>query len=241
MTLVVASLVGRGFGDDLIERVGMAWWRYFYERGLTATDGPEMLADLRACIRSTRANPEFRAAWTGIDHAALCRQIRLSPEQESLLDARVVSGEEGQKSLQLAPLALQSHPSTGESITQIHHIGIPLCKDDDERCFVTALVVHVMHKRFDLNESAIKMTHDQLREIIQDRHPSSREWRGADPQIGRLKRRYVSQPGRPALKYELLRETFKGKPGHPSVYEATGIEEFLKVAHEPTVCGPAAA
>jgi hypothetical protein len=105
-----------------------------------------------------------------------------------------------------------------------------LCKDDDERSFVIGLIVHVMHKRFNTGETVIKMTHAQLREIIQDRHPRGHLWRGDNKQIGRLKRRYISQPGRPAEKFELLRDTFKGKPGIASEYEPTGIELFLKLA-----------
>jgi hypothetical protein len=98
---------------------------------------------------------------------------------------------------------------------------------------VIALIVHAMHKRINTREAILKMTHAQLREIIQFHHPRGQEWRGDNKQIGRLKKRFITQEGRPAEKFELLRETRKGKPGIPSEYEPTGIEFFLEMAVEP--------
>ena len=98
---------------------------------------------------------------------------------------------------------------------------------------MVALIVHAMHKRFNTREAILKMTHAQLREIIRSRHPRGQEWRRDNKQIGRLKKRFITQEGRPAEKYELLRETRKGKPGIPSEYEPTGIEFFLQMAVKP--------
>lgn len=76
------------------------------------------------------------------------------------------------------------------------------------------------------------MTDGQLREIAADRLP---RWRGWDnKQMDRLKAKYISRPGKPAARYELLRRVDPGAPpkgsvpGTPSMYETTGIEPLLK-------------
>jgi Bifunctional DNA primase/polymerase, N-terminal len=233
MTRVVGSLAGRGYTDDLIVEVAMGWWKSHYADGKTSTSESAMLAELDDCLESTRANKSFRASMSGIDHRTLCRAIELNDEQESWLEARVVADDQGGKFLQLGPSqGSEGHLSTCKRGTQISQIKDRLCFGADERVFVTALIVHAMYKRFYTHEATIKMTHAQLREIIQDRHPRGQEWRGDNKQIGRLKKRFITQQRRPAEKYELLRETRKGKPGIPSEYEPTGIEFFLQMAVE---------
>jgi Bifunctional DNA primase/polymerase, N-terminal len=234
MTRVVGSLVGQGYTDDLIIQVAMSWWEHYHAERRTTTGESGMLGELYACIESTRANKSFRASTSGIDHRAMCRSIVITPEQEAWLRARVVADEHGGKTLLLdQQTESRRHLSTCRRGTQTSRIKDRLCIGDDERFFVLALIVHVTHKRINTHEGRegiVRMTHGQLREIIQDRHPRGQEWRGDNKQIGRLKRRYVSQPGRPAERFEMIRETYKGKPGVPSEYLPTGIEFFLNMA-----------
>lgn len=120
-----------------------------------------------------------------------------------------------------------------------------LCISDDEESFVEALVVHVTHKRDNLKEDGVKMTDDQVRQIAVDRRGA--DWRPWDKrQIERLKGKYVSRPGRPGSRCELLKMLSRGvrgigkRPGTPSVYETTGIERLLPPRGRRPVLAPAA-
>jgi Bifunctional DNA primase/polymerase, N-terminal len=62
MNRAVGSLVGRGCDDELIVDVMMNWFEHFYSLGKIASDRPTMEAELRACLRTTRANPDFSIA-----------------------------------------------------------------------------------------------------------------------------------------------------------------------------------
>jgi hypothetical protein len=103
-----------------------------------------------------------------------------------------------------------------------------------ELWFVEALIVLAALKD-SCGESAFRMTNDQVVAVMQSRHPEAKV--GVQT-FERLKRRYVSRPGKPAERFELLRETFKGsrKPGQqvgvPSEYERTGLAGLLPGLNE---------
>jgi hypothetical protein len=101
---------------------------------------------------------------------------------------------------------------------------------------VEALVVHVLHKirtgEF-ARDGLIRMTDRQLVAIASDRRPAI-PWVSYQ-QIEREKRKFVGRPGdgKPATRFELLREVKKGErpPGQavgiPSEYQATGLMSLL--------------
>jgi len=117
------------------------------------------------------------------------------------------------------------------SIVRSEKSATPLCQTMHERFFVEALLLHCRQKWKEAPGALIKMTHDQLKEIIVDRHEVE-----LDPtQFQRLKRKYVTlfpvAPNgevRVASRYELLREVVKGRIGGvPSEYEATGLRSHI--------------
>jgi len=236
MVRAVGSLVGREYEEGMIVSVMMDWWEYFHAQGLTGTDRPHMEAELTACLGSTRRNNKFAVAKGDGWHRRRYRKIQLSEKQRRLMKASIVTEESGSRSLgtdsgrrPFPPPSLTPH--TCKSVT---HIGNCLCKSEDEAFFVEALIVHVTHKRININESVIKMTDDQIRQIAVDRR--GKEWRPWDnQQMERLKRKYISRPEKPATRFELLRMTRRGcprrgrEPAIPSEYEATGIAVLLGV------------
>jgi hypothetical protein len=114
--------------------------------------------------------------------------------------------------------------------------GKRLCESRDEEAFVEALIVLITAKR-SWGESDLKMTGDQIREVARDRHKLG--W--CDTQIDRLKLKYITRPGKPAERFELLREIAKGHrkrgqaPGVPSEYAMTGLR--LLVDPDPAAAG----
>ena len=95
-----------------------------------------------------------------------------------------------------------------------------------------AVIVHVTHKR-SIGESPVSMTNEQIAEIVAERHPDVSVKHPKT--FEELKRRYITREkdGKPASRFELLREIRKGerKPGQsigiPSDYETTGILRLL--------------
>jgi hypothetical protein len=107
-----------------------------------------------------------------------------------------------------------------------------LCSSDQERIFVEALVTHLLHDRrhhpAHSRQGLTAVTNGQLREIASRRLPGC-SW--SPQQLERLKCKYITREsmGRPATRFELLREVRKGdrvrgqRVGLPSRYEPTGI------------------
>jgi hypothetical protein len=246
MVRAVGSLVGREYEEGMIVGVMMDWWEFFYAQGLTGTDRPDMEAELAACLGSTRRNDKFAATRGDAWHRRRYRKIQLSEEQRQLMKARIVTDESGSRSLGTdsgrGPSPSPS-PSlhTCKSVTQIDRC---LCNSDDEAYFVEALIVHVTHKRLNINEVVIKMTDDQIRQIAAERRGEA--WRPWDnKQMERLKSKYISRPEKPATRFELLamiqagQRSHAGHGGTPSQYESTGIERLLTPkARRNSVCTP---
>jgi hypothetical protein len=112
-----------------------------------------------------------------------------------------------------------------------------LCSSDQERNFVEVLVIHMLHDRRHHPEHARQgftpITNDQLCEIASRRLPGCK-W--SPQQLERLKCKYITRQsmGRPASRFELLKEVRKGERrrgqqvGLPSRYEPTGVLLLLR-------------
>jgi Bifunctional DNA primase/polymerase, N-terminal len=236
---VVASLIGRGFDDQTTTDVTCLWWHHFHGLGMIGTEPSKARTMTRRAIRSIRANDSFRLA-LGPDHRALCLAIELTEEQRRLLGANVAE-------LELAALRLGGGIGLGQADdgesqtshgTQNHKsltrnsplLSDRLCRSPDEAAFVESVLVHSLHKLAIEPGELIRMTGDQIRAVASDRALGG-DW--TDMQMERLKAKYFWRPGKPATRYELLREIVKGdrRPGltvgTPSEYLATGLRVFL--------------
>lgn len=102
---------------------------------------------------------------------------------------------------------------------------VRLCSGRQETAFVEAWLVHCVHKILNTDETTIKATDRQIRVIMQARAGIAI----VDANYYRLKRKFISRPGKPATKFELLKEVVKGRrqegelSGTPSEYELTGL------------------
>jgi hypothetical protein len=237
MVGAIGRLAGRGYEPDFILEAIDGWHARF--RGLYRTNPRTARREAEACLASTlqsmRRGKFSASVGSAEDHAAACREIRLDRKVRGMLHSRMAS-----PSL-LNPLL----PPNCKRVTLIDGV---LCVSDDESAFVEALLVHAIHKvkigewHPDDESSRLLMTHDQLRQIVSDRH-GGLAW--DNKQFERLKAKYISRPGdgKPATRAELLREVVKGRkepggrPGVPSEYRATGITRFLPRPDPQTVVG----
>jgi len=117
--------------------------------------------------------------------------------------------------------------------------AILLCKGKWERAFVESWLIHCLHKLLYTEEKCIRATDEQIKALIHDRFGMK-----LDNKIYYgLKAKFISRVGKPASKFELLREMVKGKKeageavGMPSKYALTGLGYLLY--HEGTVLSPA--
>jgi hypothetical protein len=246
MNRAIASLLGRGFEPNLILEAIDAWHERF--RGIYRSDRATTRREAMACLESKRRSKNFSAAVGSVeDHASACRQIELSPEIRRQIESTSAD-------------SVHNSPYTGREtgrgekrknakrVTQSNGVRKRLCESGDELAFVEAILVHVIHKvkrgefRPEDDSSRVLMTHDQLRQIVSDRHGGP-AW--DNTQFERLKAKYVGRPGdgKPATRAELLREVVKGRkepggpPGVPSEYLATGITRFLPRPDPPRAAG----
>jgi hypothetical protein len=252
MTRAVGHLLGAGYDPGLVAAVLADWHAHSHDSGTARTVPGEAAREVDACIRSTVRSLErgtFRRSTSDLDHEDSCRGIRLDAGQRELLSSRVVvTAVGGEKVLLRGPVSGSRMPPPAPTtnckrVTQIRKF---LCESGDERAFVEALVVQATYKLFHVREytedRVIRATHDQLRQIASDRHDGLR-W--APEQIERLKRKYVTREGdgKPATRFELLREVRKGErgrgqsKGRPSEYRPTGILELLRPTATPENAG----
>jgi hypothetical protein len=242
MTRAVGNLIGCGFDPELVAAVLGDWYAYFQSQGVIRTGRDEAAQEVDACIRSTVRGLErgkFRPATSDLYHEALCRQIQLDASQRELLTSGVIATDnQGQKTLLKGPRQGRKSPTPNPTpnCKRVTHIGVRLCNSDNERAFVEALAVmttyKILHTREYSDEAVVRMTHDQLKQIAADRNKGL-VW--GPQQVERLKRKYVTREadGKPASRFELLREVLKGerKPGQalgrPSEYRPTGILQLV--------------
>ena len=242
MNRAVGSLIGGGFEPDLVAAVMGDWHAHFHGQGVIRTGPDEAAQEVDACIRSTIRALErgtFRSATSTLNHETLCHQIQLDGRQRKLLASGIIDTDsQGQKTLLLGPGHGRQIPTPIQQpyCKRVTQIGIRLCNSDDERAFVEALVVlttyKILHTREYSDEAVIRMTHDQIRQIASNRREGL-EW--GHQQVERLKCKYVTREadGKPASRFELLREVLKGERkrshprGRPSEYQPTGVLRLL--------------
>jgi hypothetical protein len=230
----VASLICRGCSPELTTAV-MAAWLAHHRRNMRA-EPEEALRLLNACVRCALGSDALRPARSADEHESLCTGILLTPLQRSFLNAVIVAGElpsadyvfrlpsHGRRQSLLLPLPCDPLLLVrGKGGAGGKGSGRWLCANAQERAFVEAVIVHCLHKLLQTEEGVIKATNDQLRGIMRARH-------GLEPhpqQFARLKHTFITRPGKPAKRFELMRETAQGRRtahgGIPSEYELTGL------------------
>jgi hypothetical protein len=243
MTRAIGHLIGAGYEPGLVAAVLADWHAHFHDSGAARTAPDEAAREVDACIGSTvrsMGRGTFRRATSGLDHDALCHGIQLDDGQRGLLSSRIVTTIVGREILLTTPAEEEQipipRPADTHHCKRVTQICKILCESDDERAFVEALLVQATYKmdctREYFDDGVIRATHDQLRRIAGARHGGLR-W--APQQIERLKRKYVTREGdgKPASRFELLREVRKGERGRgqargrPSEYRPTGILQFF--------------
>jgi hypothetical protein len=97
-----------------------------------------------------------------------------------------------------------------------------------ERPYVQALLLLVLHKILNTEEKVFQMVDEQWLEAVGRLTGRRPDWR----QLQRIKDRFVTRKkGKRiarAMKWELLRETRKGRIGLPSQYRLSGIGTILQ-------------
>ncbi len=235
MRALVCRLIGQGYSDPMIREVVGHWYNHYQELGRVRTSRPESDREMEAVIRGTRANPKFSRSTSGADHRARCRAISLN---EGLirflrsgaflaLDERRSPPEGGAESNGSAPGTtcmlgynqdLPSHPPQAP----IKRVTLPSLRRrgrrlrDREFAFVEAILILAEYKRQTGEygrDGVIRMTDQQITDIAAERHPEVR-W-VSNQQIEREKRKFIGRlgDGKPATKFELLREVRKGCRG----------------------------
>lgn len=248
MVRVLGSLLGRGYGEELAAAVTSAWWTYFSERGAIGTPTDQAGGDVAAAIRSILRSPDFTPARDAGGHRDACRSVRLAAWQTRLLRSGLgewrgmvrggpgpgregaAVGGRGRSSSSCHDLsaAREGSPPNRKRLTLTCD---PLCVSDDDQAFVAALAVHATYQRGHAPDDLVRVTDAQVLRIVADRVPGAQPWRPI--QMERLKRKYLSRPGKPASRFELLRLVCQGRPGRggaagsPSVYEVTGLAILL--------------
>src|SRR5262249_16711527 len=82
-----------------------------------------------------------------------------------------------------------------------------VCKNKQELAFLEGWLVHCIHKLRDTQEGLpIKATRQQILEIIEGRDGLVL----VNEQFERLKKRFISRDGKPAIRVELLRQVKTG-------------------------------
>ncbi len=220
MNRVIGSLLGRGYPEDLVEEVVAAWWGHFHRLGLARTPPTGARASIRACIRTTLANPSFGRA-VGVDHIAKALELRFDAwgVLEALLGRRV--GDQGRV---IVP------PSTDQSLILCNRLSGFANPVSRERAFVDAWACYSAYKAR-IGECPMKMTAKQVSTIMTRMGVPE----PTPPQYEKLLRKYVSRPEKPSIAFELALQTQKGRQGLPSEFVPTGVLDLLQ-----TVSGLAA-
>ncbi len=213
----------------------MAAW-LVHHRGKMRAGPDEVLAAAARLRRLQRLGATPCPARSADQHESLSIGILLTPLQRSFLNAVIVAGKlalpdyvfrlpsEGRRcSLASAPALSFSIIGEGQGGAGERNPGGGYAPTLRERAFVEAVVVHCLHKLLQTEEGVVKATNDQLRGIMRARHGLEMD----DRQFGRLKQKFITRPGKPAGRFELMRETAQGKRtahgGIPSEYELTGL------------------
>jgi hypothetical protein len=202
MLRLVCSLMGRGYRESLIVETVKLWWQHYYDLGNCRTAPRDAKRQIKATIESLKCSGTLK--WEKKDPEVNGDQIVLSSRQQTLLTSR-----------------FRTVPKQG-AIYNTYRSNT-LCASFHELVFVESLVIHSLHALRTRPGETLKVTRDQLCAIIQKRHGVV----FANPQFERLKRKYISRPGRPATRIELAVQTKEGHTGVPSEFRLTSLMKFF--------------
>lgn len=217
MLALATSLLGRGYETALVAAIAEAWWEHFHARGKIGTDPKEAPLEVRRCIASVLRSPGFRPAGRKTDHDAARLTVDVGEDARRRMRKMTVSLRSGR-------LCLQAQDRNGVTL-----IRKKLCDTCQESRFVESMMACVTYERGTSIDGVLRMTRDQLRSYAGAKFGVTWD----NTQYERLKRKYVSRPGKPATRFELLRQVHEGgrpagRPtGVPSEYEPTGILDLL--------------
>lgn len=225
----VAHLVGLGYSDQVALETLAECYDHFHARGVLRTEREAHLAEVRASLRATRLNPNFRPSTSGrtaADHVEACRAIEI---QSNVLDLLCGQPKASPKS----PKKLNSNSGTFRSVGKVR-----------DRIFLEALLAIALHQAglgMLGRDQRLTLTYDMLRDVAEARHPevrwgrkeTTRSERPDNTELKRQKARWVDRPGRPAKRTSLLKELKVGSRrvgearGEPSEFELTGLLDLL--------------
>ena len=181
---LVCSLVCRGYGREVVLAVGGAWLDRFDALGRVGTPRGEAQYFLEACERSARRSLLDGKLRPVVDHAALCREIELADWQKELL---------------------RGEPCQSQIKGRTELMGA--CRTPEERKFVEVWLIQVLHRLLHTESATITATHGQINQILRDRYRATWDAR----QFERLQAKFITRPGRPASRCELLARTAEGR------------------------------
>jgi hypothetical protein len=236
MVRAVGSLLGQGYDPGRVCQAVVGWWKHFHDLELIGTSTKEASREVKACIQRTLDNPNFKQS-LGLDHRAELGRIELDAQQRRLIFEAFVSSE---GNLIMEPTSnretdthhtQQDNSTSNRETTHAHahqthstsnRVTNKLCSTEHERVFVDAHLVYFGYKRR-IGENPVRGTRDQIRELIEDRYMIELD----NTQFERLKQKYITREGKPATRYELLRQTQAGRQGFASVFGLTGILNLM--------------
>ncbi len=202
---ILTSLLCRRIKPEIAESVAFSWWQHFFRLGKVGTDLSSARRDIQGKINSTMSNPKFKQSLgRSIDHKVEIQKIYLTKEQQNKVMSLFVY-------IKIPTPLYRSN--TKEVWTK-------------ERAFVEALVIHFTHE-VDCKPSALfKATRSQITAILEARYGLKLE----NIQFERLKRKFITRPGKPASLIELAIQTVEGRTGKPSEFELTGLRQLLQAS-----------
>ena len=246
---LVPALLGKGLGREAVLAVVRAWWDHHFVAGACETDPADGACEAETLpfIDAVLADPEFRPSRSGDYHRTRRRGIELTPEAHRRIDPelnhqRIGAGRKKRERARkgagdLNDLTIRAaFPVGGVLVDRI-------CRLKGPAAFVEALAIQVIYHRSIEPGGTIKMTYDDIREIVASRHPEIQAkcragvWSDkqvidyADLFIDRAEGIVPASRHRPAGRLSLLRRVVKGEPGMPSEFEVTGLAAVLELGH----------
>jgi hypothetical protein len=224
MARAIGNLVGREYEANLIRCVMRRWHQHFFASGKARTSVEQGIREIERCLHGTLQNRKFTKA-AGVDHRETVRQIELGDETRTLIrTGRVITDGDGHQTLAPSPPYIPH----GTGVTHFGQTYKRLCESRDEEAFVEVVLAHALHELERPQNGLVLMTRTQINTAAADRFDGLR-WH--PQQFERLKAKYITREadGKPATRFELMREIVKGsrRPGQsvgePSKYELTGI------------------
>ncbi|HEV3166547.1 MAG TPA: hypothetical protein VGZ22_21160, partial [Isosphaeraceae bacterium] len=223
MIQIIGSLLGRACSRALTFAVTLSWWQYYHGLGVIATHPDEARTEIAKSMECMLRSPDFQPSSKRSDREASWVAFELDERQIKIMHA---------------PIQSQNHqPKPTPPIDKLFPAGLIggcLCKTEQEMAFVEALLVAAVHEY--AQGGVLQITNEQIRQIAHARHDGLSLHTKA---FEALKTLYISRPGRPAKRHELLSETLNAKGPRvrgaaiASEYAITGLATLLAAATTP--------